>query len=49
MYDQITVYYSGISVPTSLSMQDIKQFGQKENMDVAEIMRTLRLGDAPRF
>lgn len=49
MYDQITVYYNGISVPTHLSMQDIKQFGQKENMDVSEVMRTLRMGDAPRF
>lgn len=49
MYDQVTAYYNGISIGSQLSIQDIKQFGNKENMDVSEIMRTLRMGDSPRF
>lgn len=48
-YNTVKVYFEGISLPTELSLRDIKQINKNGGMDVAEVLRTLQLGQAPRF
>lgn len=48
-YNMVKIYFEGISLPTELSLRDIKQINKNGGMDVAEVLRTLQLGQAPRF
>lgn len=48
-YDMVTIYFRDIALPTTLSLRDIKQVNKNGGMDVAEVLRTLQLGQSPRF
>lgn len=48
-YKMIRFYYDGISTHTELSFNDVKNLNKNGAMDVGEVLRTLQLGQSPRF
>lgn len=48
-YGMVRFYYDGISTYTELSFKDVKNISKNGSMDVSEVLRTLQLGQAPRF
>ena len=48
-YKMVRFYYDGISTHTELSFNDVKNLNKNGAMDVGEVLRTLQLGQSPRF
>lgn len=48
-YAMVRFYYDGVSTYTELSFRDVKNINKNGSMDVSEVLRTLQLGQAPRF
>lgn len=48
-YDQVIIYHRGISIPTEVSIKDIKASNKSGGPDVSEILKAYQLGNAPTF
>lgn len=48
-YEQVTIYYRGIQLPTQVSVKGMKAASKSGGMDVAEVLRAFQLGTSPRF
>ena len=48
-YGMVRFYYDGIATHTELSFKDVKNVNKNGAMDVSEVLRTLQIGQAPRF
>ena len=45
--DIVTIWHRGLSMPTTLTMRDVKNNSKNGGPDVSDIMRTFLLGNAP--
>lgn len=48
-WEQVTIYHRGISIPTTISVKNMKVNNKGKGVDVAEILKAYQLGQAPSF